>query len=234
VRCAAILYVLRCQFAVRMQKRAIHLKLLDHSSFWATTSVWRQENVCCRWCCGPLQDGLGLVRAYILADSMPTPMAQNTLLPNVPKSASAKPHMSSKQPPNSQASHLSASTYLPIITVVGHMCVKYIRDPKCEDQDLHARCMMKITADQCFYNGTTALCARLERHMLSCSTRSPPRLALQRRRHSSMGSTSTAVCPSQPIRYDCKHFYSRLHTSAAHIARREVCLHTTVQPHFVA
>ena len=164
---------------------------------------------------------------------MPTPMAQNTLLPNVPKSASAKPHMSSSHP-NSQASHLSASTYLPIITVVGHMYVKYSRDPTCEYHDLHARCMMKTTADQCFYNGTTALCARLERHMPSCSTRSPPRLALQRRRHSSMGSTSTAVCPSQPIRYDCKHFYSRLRTSAAHIARHEVCLHTMVQTYFVA
>lgn len=63
----------------------------------------------------------------------------------------------------------------------------------------------------------------------------PPKLALQRRRHGSMGSTSTAVYPSQQIKYDCNGINSRLHMSAAYIARHEVCCsHTMVQAHFVA
>jgi hypothetical protein len=171
---------LHCQLAVQTQDR--HLQFVQdalghHSSFWAATAfVWGRRTPCaavglevhCKvaYSC--------LVRVYILADSVPTPMAQNTLLPDIPKVLQPN-HTCQAGHPNPSIISICLNTFARHHSCWPHAC-QVSQDPRSIYQDLHACSMMEATAEPQIQQNRTVRPMGAPSAVMQCSQQ-PARLA---------------------------------------------------------
>ena len=82
------------------------------------------------------------------------------------KTASAKPHMSSRPPKPKHHLHLPQHICLSSQLSATYMSSTSFRTHEVYNQDLHACCMVRTTADQCVEHNKIARIHRLERLVL--------------------------------------------------------------------